>query len=73
MHNENYHGMPLSHVSGMTYIPDLPYWSWLSSLPFLNPKNIVLIGIRDLHEDEYVTMAKYGSNATQWTMLTNSV
>jgi len=23
---ENYHGMPLSHLTGMTTIPKLPYW-----------------------------------------------
>ena len=26
MHNENYHGMPLAHVSGMITFPELPYW-----------------------------------------------
>ena len=49
--SENYHGMPLSHVTGMTSIPPLPYWSWLTDFPLLDPKNVVLIGIRDIDPD----------------------
>jgi arginase len=51
MHNENYHGMPLSHITGMTTIPKLPYWSWLQDQPLLDPRNVVLIGIRDIDKD----------------------
>ena len=60
MSNENYHGMPLSHVTNMTDIPNLPYWSWLSSTPPLDPKNVVLIAIRDIDYDEYHTLKKHG-------------
>ena len=52
--------MPLSHLTGMTSIPDLPYWHWLTKMPLLDPKNVVLIGIRDIDVDEYVSLAKYG-------------
>jgi arginase family enzyme len=48
MHSQNYHTIPLGHVTGMHSIPELPYWSWLTDLPFLDPKNIVLIGLRDM-------------------------
>ena len=47
----NYHGMPLSHLTGITKIPPLDYWSWLNQYPLLNPKNVVLIGIRDIDPD----------------------
>lgn len=60
MFNENYHGMPLSHVTGMMSLPSLPYWSWLNDYPLLNPKNVVLIGIRDIDPDEYITLKKHG-------------
>ena len=60
MSSVNYHGMPLSHVAGMTQIPSLPYWSWLNDYPLLNPKNVVLIGIRDIDPDEYITLKKHG-------------
>ncbi len=43
--------MPLSHVTGMAEIPKLPYWSWLTDFPRLDPKNVVLIGIRDIDTD----------------------
>lgn len=49
--SENYHGMPLSHITGGTSIPSLPYWSWLTDYPLLDPKNVVLIGIRDIDKD----------------------
>ncbi len=52
--------MPLSHVTGMTSIPPLPYWSWLTNYPFLDPKNVVLIAIRDIDPDEYITLRKHG-------------
>lgn len=57
--SENYHGMPLSHVSGMTSIPKLDYWRWLTDLPVLDPKNVVLIAIRDIDADEFVTLRKH--------------
>ena len=60
MHSENYHGMPLSHVTGMTSIPDLPYWNWLTKNPLLDPKNVVLIAIRDIDTDEYKTLVQHG-------------
>lgn len=49
--SENYHGMPLSHVTGATSIPDLHYWHWLTKNPKLDPRNVVLIGIRDIDTD----------------------
>ena len=60
MHYENYHGMPLSHITGMAQIPKLPYWSWLTELPQLDPKNVVLIAIRDIDKDEYHTLKHFG-------------
>ena len=52
--------MPLSHLLGMTSIPALPYWSWLTELPLLDPKNVVQIAIRDIDKDEYISLKKYG-------------
>lgn len=43
--------MPLSHVTGMTSIPKLPYWEWLTNYPLLDPKNVVIIAIRDIDKD----------------------
>ena len=56
----NYHGMPLSHLTGITKIPKLNYWSWLDNYPFLDPNNVVLIAVRDIDPDEYITFRKYG-------------
>lgn len=28
---ENYHGMPLSHVTGMSTLPPLDDWKWLTN------------------------------------------
>lgn len=50
---ENYHGMPLSHLTGIAYMPPLAGFKWISELPKLNPKNVVLIAIRDIDSDEY--------------------
>ena len=44
----------------MTSIPSLPYWNWLTDFPLLNPKNIVLIAIRDIDTDEYQTLKDHG-------------
>jgi arginase len=52
--------MPLSHVTGMASIPPLDYWKWLTDYTPLDPKNVVLIGIRDIDPDEYITLKKYG-------------
>ena len=52
--------MPLSHLLGMTSIPSLPYWSWFTNLPLLDPKNVVHIAIRDIDKDEYISLKKYG-------------
>lgn len=60
MHSENYHGMPLSHLTGITSIPPLPYWKWLTDRPRLDPRNVVLIAIRDIDPDEYMNLAKHG-------------
>ncbi len=46
-YSQNYHGMPLSHVSGCA--KNLPHFEWLQHL--LPLKNIVLIGIRDIDPD----------------------
>lgn len=51
--------MPLSHVSGATSIPKLDYWRWLTDEPILDPRNIVLIGIRDIDTDEYISLKKH--------------
>ena len=46
--------MPLSHVSG---VMSLPGFSWLQEeLPY---ENIVLIGVRDVDFDEYMSLKKY--------------
>ena len=47
----NYHGMPLSHLTGITRIPPLDYWGWLNNYPLLNPKNVVQIAVRDIDPD----------------------
>jgi len=48
----NYHGMPLSHVSGVF---KLNGFDWMNVIPF---ENIVLIGIRDIEEAEFQTIVK---------------
>jgi len=48
----NYHGMPLSHVSGRF---KLNGFDWMNILPV---ENIVLIGIRDIEEGEFQTLLK---------------
>lgn len=58
--SDNYHGMPLSHVTGMATFPPFAEWSWLTAFPYLSPKNVVLIAIRDIDDDEYITLAKHG-------------
>lgn len=57
--SDNYHGMPLSHLTGMTILPHFPSWQWLTNYPFLDPKNVVLIAIRDIDTDEYVSLEKH--------------
>ena len=52
--------MPLSHVTGVTTTPALPYWSWLQEMPLLDPRNVVLIAIRDIDSDEYDSLKKHG-------------
>jgi arginase family enzyme len=29
-YTQNYHGLPLSHLTGVAKIPNLPYFSWLN-------------------------------------------
>lgn len=52
--------MPLSHLTGATSIPPLDYWKWINDQPHLDPKNVVLIGIRDIDADEYISLKKHG-------------
>lgn len=52
--------MPLSHITGATSIPDLHYWHWLTKNPKLDPRNVVLIGIRDIDTDEFKSLKKLG-------------
>lgn len=57
---ENYHGMPVSHVTGMAALPkNLPYFKWLEDWPRFHPKNLVFIGLRDIDADEYITLQKH--------------
>lgn len=52
--SQNYHGMPLSHITG---VAKLPGFSWMKHrLPF---PNVVLIAIRDLDDDEYHSLLKH--------------
>lgn len=49
-----YHGYPVSHVTGLSTFPGFP---WLTNLvPF---KNIVYIAIRDIDDDEWVSLKKH--------------
>jgi arginase len=57
--SDNYHGMPLSHLTGITRTPDLPAWRWLTEHPLLDPANVVLLAIRDIDSDEYVSLEKH--------------
>ena len=51
---QNYHGMPLSHISG---VHKLPGFDWMDlKIPF---ENLVLIGIRDIDADEYISLQKH--------------
>lgn len=43
--------MPLSHLTGITSIPKLDYWSWLHNNPLINPRNVVQIAVRDIDPD----------------------
>ena len=53
--SQNYHGMPVSHISG---IATLPNFNWMKhKLPL---KNIVYIGIRDIEPNERVNLKRHG-------------
>jgi arginase len=53
---EGYHGMPLSHLVGVND-KHLEGFKWL--LNRLPPENVVLIGIREIDEDEWISLKKY--------------
>eukprot|EP00919_Chromeraceae_sp_WS-2016_P041426 GHVR01098700.1.p1 GENE.GHVR01098700.1~~GHVR01098700.1.p1 ORF type:complete len:192 (+),score=9.90 GHVR01098700.1:2373-2948(+) len=48
-----YHGMPLSHLAGVNRLPG---FKWLTTI--LPCENIVLIGIRDIDPDEWISLTK---------------
>lgn len=52
--------MPLGHLVGISDVPDLDYFNWINKSPRLDPKNVVLIGIRDIDPDEYDSLARVG-------------
>jgi arginase len=61
MHNYNYCGFPLSHVSGLFNVPkNLKYWDWISKVRLLDPKNVVIIGVNDITRQEEIVMKKNG-------------
>ena len=52
--DQNYHGMPLSHICG---VHTLPGFAWMDAiLPY---RNVVLIGIRDIDDDEFYSLKKH--------------
>lgn len=53
-----YHGKPVSHLMGLIKNEDVPGFEWLNSP--LKPEDIVFIGIRDIDEDEKLTLAENG-------------
>lgn len=52
--------MPLSHLTGHIRLPPLDYFKWIADRPPINPKNVVLIAIRDIDPDEYAALTKVG-------------
>ena len=60
VHVNNVHGAPVSILTQSSRIPNLNYWSWFNSLTPLNPKNIVLIAIREIDPFEYELLPKSG-------------
>lgn len=50
--------MPLSHVCGIAKLPELQYFDWVKK-GMLDPKNVVLVGVRDIDNDEFDTIKKY--------------
>lgn len=56
------HGMPVSFLMGLVDHPQkLPGFEWFK--PTVNPKDVVYIGLRDLDEDEKITIRKLGIKA----------
>lgn len=55
---KNYHGMPLAHILGFMDEDSYTGFEWMKKR--LNPKNLVLLGIRDLDAAEKKTIADNG-------------
>ena len=56
------HGMPVSFLMGLVDHPKkLPGFEWFK--PRVDPKDVVYIGLRDLDEDEKITIRKLGIKA----------
>lgn len=64
----NMHGMPVSFLMGLVDQPKkLPGFEWFQ--PTVDVKDVVYIGLRDLDEDEKITIRKHGIKAYSVYML----
>jgi len=58
----NMHGMPVAFLTGLVdNYSSLPGFSWF--VPQLQPSDIVYIGLRDLDEEEKLTIRRLGIKA----------
>ena len=56
------HGMPVAFLMGLVDNAEkLPGFEWFE--PRVDPKDVVYIGLRDLDEDEKITIRKLGIKA----------
>ncbi len=57
LNSQNYHGMPLGHLMGVSSAIDLNGdFSFIKTSPSINFSDVVLIGIRDIDPDEYISL-----------------
>ena len=61
----NIHGMPLAFLSGKMNPYALPSFNWLKN--FLQPDQLVMIGIRSLDSEEKEVMKKWGAHVFSMT------
>lgn len=51
----NYHGMPVSNLMGWLSRDTIPNFEWMQR-PVISPKDICYIGIRNLEDDERISI-----------------
>jgi len=60
----NMHGMPVAFLTGLVKeATKLPSFSWFTGAPYINPADIVYVGLRDLDSAEKRSIKKLGIKA----------